>query len=108
VAQTASNVSPINEVIQRDFEYHSPKPKAIVEGIHLESLRARQIQIPLQRFWDCLPESAKQQWRSEAPDAIASQERQRKFSSLPDPEVVYQLLKPSVAISKSRLNSSSS
>ncbi|UCE05693.1 MAG: hypothetical protein JSW07_19195, partial [bacterium] len=87
VAQTASNVSSINEVIQRDYEYLSPVPFAIVEGIIQQdwkpfppfieegtdpipttSIRLRQVEIPLKRFWDCLPSAAKTQWSAEQPD----------------------------------------
>ncbi len=107
IAQTASNVSAINEVFQRDFEYRSPLPAANAEGLLVTwtpqapfangaaeaiPLRTRQMEIPLARFWDCLPEKAQQQWRSEEPDPKAAPEPKRKLAGLPDPEVVYQIV----------------
>jgi hypothetical protein len=104
VAQTASTVSPINETIQRDFEYQAPNPIAIIEPIQKDwqpvspfvgdklSLRTRQVDIPLQRFWDCLSEAAQEQWISEAPDPKDGTANERKLASIPDPEVVYQIV----------------
>jgi hypothetical protein len=118
VAQTSSTVSPVNEVTQRDFEYCSPdlsdKNKkreptwtATVDG-QMEKgidsgepfvkpgssasidLRSRKVRIPLHRFWDCLPETAQAQWAAEKPSMEDGM--QRKPASLPDPEVVYQIL----------------
>ena len=121
VAQTASTVSPVNQVTQRDFEYRSPDLfdesrfpawMASVEG-RLErgvnpgppfvgpdseqpelgpavDLNSRLVQIPLHRFWDCLPEQAQEQWAAEKPSPDDGSER--KPGSLPDPEVVYQIL----------------
>ncbi|HEY9660886.1 MAG TPA: hypothetical protein V6C65_20725, partial [Allocoleopsis sp.] len=101
IAQTSSQVSRVNQVIQRDFEYLSPSPFAIVEardweptvaGVRLPARRLRQIEIPLQRLWDSLPASAQAQWAAEAPDAETSSDRPRKLSSLPDLGVVYQII----------------
>ncbi len=115
VAQTASTVSPINETIQRDFDYQAPDPDAIVEGIKQNwqpvspfvqpvlpfvgnqlSLRTRQVDIPLKRFWDCLSQAAQEQWSSENPDSNAQPSLQdsneRTLASLPDPEVIYQIV----------------
>ena len=107
VAQTTSQVSSINEVTQRDFEYSSPQPIAIAQAIQIDwkpqspygeadtkaiNIRIRHVQIPLQRFWDCLPEAAKKQWKSEAPDPKDSREPKRKLSALPDLDVVYQIV----------------
>jgi hypothetical protein len=99
IAQTSSQVSRINQVIQRDFEYVSPPPHAIVEARDWKpteskesAIRLRQIQIPLQRLWDSLPASAQAQWAAEAPDAETSSDRPRKLSSLPDLGVVYQII----------------
>ena len=100
IAQTSSQVSRINQVIQRDFEYVSPPPHAIVEARDWKpteskeesAIRLRQIQIPLQRLWDSLPASAQAQWAAEAPDAETSSDRLRKLSSLPDLGVVYQII----------------
>jgi hypothetical protein len=118
VAQTSSTVSSVNEVTQRDFEYCSPdlldKNKkreptwtATVDGqmekdivseerfIKPDSsasidLRSRKARIPLHRFWDCLPETAQAQWAAEKPSMEDGM--QRKPASLPDPEVVYQIV----------------
>jgi hypothetical protein len=107
VAQTASTVSPVNEVVQRDFEYRTPVPSAGIKGVTQSwqpptpfspdvpvtlTVRARQINLPLLRLWDSLPPSAQQQWLAEAPDPVDSSEPRRKFGSLPDPEVIYQIV----------------
>jgi hypothetical protein len=104
IAQTDKVVSPINSVTQQDFEYRSPKPTAIAQGTDAlpewkppkpfdstesVNLRARHLQLPLQRFWDSLPESAQAQWPSEEPKIIVTQ---HSPSALPDPDVVYQLI----------------
>ncbi len=70
IAQTTTTVSPINEVIQRDFEYQSPTPEAISESKAdpVSAVRFRQVDIPLKRFWDCLPKPAQDQWIHEKPD----------------------------------------
>jgi hypothetical protein len=112
VAQTASTVSRVNEVNQRDFEYRSPDLfdekrfpvwQVLVEGQQLSCQveivpgepievvgRGRLMQLPLHRFWDCLPREAQAQWPAEAPSAQDGQ--QRKPGSLPDPELVYQII----------------
>ena len=36
IAQTASNVSPVNDITQREFEYRSPTPEAFVRGLGCE------------------------------------------------------------------------
>lgn len=101
VAQSASTVSPINEVVQRDFEYHSPAPQAAMEpalggwtpappfGTGTQSLvvRSRTVHVPLCRLWDSLPETTRQRWPGEAPDGL-----QRKPAWFPDLGVVYQLV----------------
>ncbi|MBD1865216.1 hypothetical protein [Trichocoleus sp. FACHB-46] len=99
IAQTSSQVSRINQVIQRDFEYVSPSPYAIVQARDwtpstsgAPERRLRQIEIPLQRLWDSLPATAQVQWAAEAPDAETSADRSRKLSSLPDLGVVYQII----------------
>ncbi|HHP7244766.1 MAG TPA: hypothetical protein ACFE0H_08785, partial [Elainellaceae cyanobacterium] len=90
-----------------------PDPRAIAESIQADwnpvdpftgaatvdpvdesatSVRTRRVQIPLQRFWDALPDAAQAQWQSEAPDAKDADEPRRKLSSLPDPEVIYQIV----------------
>ncbi len=110
VAQTSTLVSRTNEAIQQDFEYRSPDPEAWVDALTLNwtpiapfegetvSLRTRRIQIPLRRFWDCMPEDAQKRWAAEAPlrkDTPGIEgltELTRKYASLPDPEVVYQIV----------------
>ncbi len=91
-AQTANTVSPVNAVIQRDFHYQTPSPRAILYTRRDETGKLPNILIPLQRLWDSLSPQAQLQWQAEEPAAIDSQERSRKWSSLPDLEVVYQLV----------------
>jgi hypothetical protein len=101
-AQSASTVSPINEVVQRDFEYRTPDPLATMdsvssgwvppppfggEGATAVPVRARNVSVTLRQLWDSLPESARQRWASEAPDGV-----RRKPAWLPDLGVVYQLV----------------
>jgi hypothetical protein len=98
VAQTASTVSAINQVSQRNFEYRSPVADWRVEAVDYPSgnedgpVRMRRVEIPLRRFWDSLPPAAQAAWPGEEPDPKESTEPGRKFSSLPDPEVVYQIV----------------
>ncbi|MBD2074922.1 hypothetical protein H6F86_13655 [Phormidium sp. FACHB-592] len=99
IAQTSSQVSAINQITQRDFEYVAPPPYAIVEASdwspstsEAPAMRLRQIQIPLRQLWDSLPASAQAQWAAEQPDAETSTDRPRKLSSLPDLGVVYQII----------------
>jgi hypothetical protein len=98
VAQTANTVSPINQVEQSNFEYRAPQPLGRVSGQRrpgsgpAPTLRFRQVAIPLCSFWDSLPPTAQAQWADEKPDAPGSEAATRKFSSLPDPDVVYQIV----------------
>jgi hypothetical protein len=113
IAQTTGTVSRINDVIQRDFEYRSPDPNTslysglesswtlsapFTEGTLLDPVRIRLVEIPMLRFWDCLPVEAQKQWDAEKPDdkkqARDSNEEanKRKLSALPDPEVIYQIV----------------
>lgn len=107
-AQTAGTVSGVNETVQRDFEYRTPAPEARVEGASQGwtppepfgggegggaiPVDARQLQVPLKRLWDSLPDSARAQWEAEAPDPADGAGTARKPASLPDPEVVYQVV----------------
>jgi hypothetical protein len=92
IALTTHKVSKITEVTQKDFEYISPKPIAIVSGIEKSvSERHRQLEIPLMRLWDCLPTAAQKQWRAEEPLGKSDPKPERKLSSLPDLDVIYQI-----------------
>jgi hypothetical protein len=119
-AQSSNTVSRVNEVTQRDFEYITPQinvvdgepvDEAFTEGITIRNLsnddvslgnnfpivngtlpRLQRVDTVLKRFWDSLPDDAKARWFDEKPDALDSSEEQRKFSSLPDPDVVYQFI----------------
>jgi hypothetical protein len=91
VAQTTTNVSPLTELRQRDFEYISPTPQAEFDVLidaraDRRSLVAR---LALASFWDCLPPSARDRWRIEEPQEADG--NRRKLASLPDTDVVYQL-----------------
>jgi hypothetical protein len=99
-AQTASTVSPVNEIVQRDFEYRSPEPEASLESARFDwtpappfggdgavPVRGRAVHLPLKRLWDSLPDAAQQQWPAEAPDGTL-----RKPAWLPDLGVVYQIV----------------
>ncbi|CAN0469557.1 unnamed protein product, partial [Laminaria digitata] len=96
IAQTATTVSKINRTTQRDFEYVSPDPDASITYIGNDDpdiLDERfRINIELKRFWDSLPVHAQEQWPGEAPEVTAGTSHQRTLSSLPDPEVVYQII----------------
>ncbi|GAB4515279.1 MAG: hypothetical protein OHK0046_18520 [Anaerolineae bacterium] len=103
IAQSATTVSRVNSVIQRDFEYRSPLARGTFEGYitarltgrrsepFTVPLRLRRVEIPLQSFWESLPEMAQAQWPSEKPNPAGTAES-RKLASLPDPEVVYQIV----------------
>jgi hypothetical protein len=95
VAQSTSTVSPVNEVIQRDFEYISPPPvpdATMALLFHDQLIRhILQIRIPLNTLWESLPPEAQKLWQSEMPDETIT-ENTRKYSALPDPEVVYQIV----------------
>ncbi len=108
IAQTSTQVSESNNTIQQDFEYQSPMPEALVDAItvawrpegsdHDIQVRSRQITIPLQRFWDCMPPEAQKRWDSEAPlpkttpGETDATDLVRKPASLPDFDVVYQII----------------
>jgi hypothetical protein len=96
IAQSASTVSPVNQIVQSDFEYRAPAPAGTFDT-HGFDLRAaavvfRELRIPLRRFWDSLPDEAQAEWTDDEPAPPDSAEKRRKFSSLPDPEVVYQIV----------------
>jgi hypothetical protein len=118
IAQTSTQVSRVNAVQQQDFEYQSPKAAALMDAVTVvwrspvtqQSVRVqvRRVLIPLQRFWDCMPPAAQARWPQEHPpdkttivpqpdaagpaaDSPATQ-MVRSPASLPDPEVVYQIV----------------
>jgi transposase len=91
VAQSATTVSPAIDVIQRDFEYRSPDPRAELEGVALADGGRRLLaRIRLDSYWDCLPESAQARWSIEEPKAADG--AARKLASLPDTAVAYQIV----------------
>ncbi|HEX6183215.1 MAG TPA: hypothetical protein VFZ44_04830 [Pyrinomonadaceae bacterium] len=113
VAQTSARVSPVTDLVQKDFEYVSPRPFASAEGQPFKSEaeppplepqgRSLLALVELRSFWSCLPQDARERWPSERwrddeaddkpspPGGAGGGEHVRKLSSLPDTEVVYQL-----------------
>lgn len=110
IAQSDHQVSEINRVIHKDFDYRSPLPEATMEGamltnfelpesqkvfetpLNVTNLAGMQIRVPLKRLWDSLPEAVKQQWPSEKPTStLESGQIERSPSALPDLEVTYQI-----------------
>ncbi len=116
-AQTASTVSAINSVVQRDFEYITPglsndghQREVQTEGIDYAgqvsidgfetqtelqnalAVRLQSIDVTLKRFWDSLPLSARERWSDEMPDPADSDLDTLKFSALPDSDVTYQIV----------------
>jgi len=99
IAQTTSQVSPVNSVIQQDFEYRAPEPgeprgvgdfyAPFMEGTDAPAIRL--IKIPLRRLWDSLPTDVQQRWPNENP-AVMLEDQRRYPGILPDPEVVYQII----------------
>lgn len=117
VAQAAQQVSEVNSVVQRDFEYCAPIPEARTTAIRADLppaaeqpgvviiedevendalappvVRARRVLIRLQRFWDSLPERAQERWPSENPGPHDANTLPRVLASLPDRDVVYQIV----------------
>lgn len=104
IAQSATTVSAPNEIVQRDFEYRTPKPKGEVVSIAATvqvnpndsaiNLHTRQVTLPLKPLWDALPAHVQAQWAAEDPatDPATSRGASRKPASLPDPEVIYQVV----------------
>ncbi len=96
IAQTATTVSEINQTAQRDFEYVSPEPSATItylgDGDDDTVDEVFEITIELKRFWDALSPAAQAQWPGESPVVTSGAPHKRTLSSLPDPEVVYQII----------------
>jgi hypothetical protein len=99
IAQATGEVSPVNEVTQRDFEYRTPDPISNLEvatfswtppppfaGAPLD-LRGRVVNVQLRQLWDALPAQAQARWPSEQPDGT-----HRTPGWVPDLDVVYQLV----------------
>jgi hypothetical protein len=95
VAQSTDVVSAITSVVQRDFEYVSPEPRALMDACKINGARARRIRIRLENFWNCLPQdsdaNAQQLWPMENP-TTATPDQERSYSAVPDPAVVYQFV----------------
>lgn len=91
IAQAATTVSPVNRVVQRDFEYRSPTPVAWMTNFDDNGSTQLELRLPLRPFWDSLSVSAQAQWPAEKP-SVDQTEKQRKPASLPDREVTYQLV----------------
>lgn len=100
IAQTTTQVSPVNSVVQRDFEYRAPEPADepqsghfcanFMEGEDVAAIRI--VEIPLRRLWDSLPATVQKRWPDENPTQLVGQDVGRRPGLLPDPEVVYQII----------------
>jgi hypothetical protein len=100
IAQTSTQVSPVNSVVQQDFEYRAPEPAdepepgrftaQFMEGEDKEAIRI--VEIPLRRLWDSLPAEVQARWPDENPAVVAVNGEGRRPGLLPDPEVVYQII----------------
>jgi len=89
VAQTSTQVSSVTTVVQRDFEYVSPTPKAESEAFDLAGgERALRLKITLKNYWSCLPPDVQNRWAEENPgigDIL-------KLAAVPDTDVIYQIV----------------
>lgn len=92
IAQTATTVSKVNAIVQQDFHYQTPIPTAYLKTILAHKKRQAILLIPLKRLWDALGKTAQQHWIAERPLDKGSKVPQRKYASLPDLEVVYQIV----------------
>jgi hypothetical protein len=79
VAQSTNTVSDVVELKQRAFEYVSPEPHAILDGVEGERRgRVRRVRFRLENYWSCLPSAARaagetpsrESWPIEDPDRI--------------------------------------
>jgi hypothetical protein len=79
-------------VNQRDFEYQSPAPRVVAQGVATDGANAtsRMLTLDLNSYWDCVPANVRQSWPDEDPQE--AKDGARRLSSLPDPAVVYQLV----------------
>jgi hypothetical protein len=92
VAQSTDVVSDITTATQRDFEYRSPRPRAVMDGqLAADGSRVRRIRIRLENLWSSLPPEAQQRWPLEAPETYSPAEP-RPYSAAIDPGVIYQII----------------
>jgi hypothetical protein len=91
VAQTSLQVSPVTSVVQRDFEYKTPEPRASLtvseEIFNGKPERVLALSIRLNNYWDALPEDAQKRWPDENPSIY----RHLIHAALPDTDVAYQI-----------------
>lgn len=92
VAQATDVVSEISTTTQRDFEYVSPVPRALMDGLARPSgERFRRIRIRLENLWSCLTTQTQLHWPLETPESYSPDEP-RPYSAAVDPVVIYQLV----------------
>jgi hypothetical protein len=77
IAQSTNTTSDIVSVSQRAFEYVSPIPRALVDGVaSLRQTRVRRVRFRLEDYWSCLPSQAdgdtpaQESWPIEDPNRI--------------------------------------
>ncbi|MCA9886037.1 MAG: hypothetical protein KC708_23845, partial [Anaerolineae bacterium] len=93
IAQTTTNVSEINSVVQQDLEYISPPVTASIQGaVDDNGDRGRELIIPLRQLWDSLPPAAQRRWPVENPTLAPNDAAHRLPGSLPDPDVIYEIV----------------
>ena len=95
-AQAGRVASQASAVVQRDFEYRSPMPHVMIDALDAGRHRVRLFRVQLANYWECSPAATQAQWPIEAPvehDAPPPMTKAlRKYSSLPDTAVIYQLV----------------
>jgi hypothetical protein len=84
IALSTNTVSDVVSITQRAFEYVSPEPRAIVDGVvsrltsdaSLDITRVRRVRFRLADYWSCLPSKAngetpgQDSWPIEDPDRV--------------------------------------
>lgn len=90
VAQSSDTISRITWVTQRNFEYQSPAPRALIDAQSGQPGRYRRIRLRAEYHWKCLTSSGQAAWPMEAPDSSSADSR--PFSEMPDAAVVYQFV----------------
>ena len=97
-AQAGRVVSKESRVVQQDFEYMSPAPLAWMDATDDNKVpgRSRLVNVQLASYWDCCPPHVQTQWPMEEPkehDPVPiNTPPKRKYSSLPDTAVLYDLV----------------